>query len=316
MIVPRLGSRWTRPLAFAAMATAMVIFGSNFAISRYAVRHGLTPPDLVALRFGVSGFVMLPFVLRLGLRDCAGIGWRRGAILAATSGAPMTLLVNFGLLFAPASHGSALGPGTVTIVGIVYAAILVRALPPLLGLAGLSLAFTGLCVIALAGSGSGSSTILFGDALFIATGLLWGFYPVLLHRWRVPGIVGAAVCSVLSLAYLPIYLLVLEPRILDVGWSMLAVQVVNQGLVQPIIGLWLWGHGVRVLGASGTSLFPPLIPVVGTLSAVPILAEWPGPLQALGILLIVCGLGLSSVAARLRARRGAATIKAATIKDG
>lgn len=285
---------WSPRIAVAAMLVSMITAGGNFAVSRHGVQHGLTPYDLVALRFGISGLILLPFFLRKGIADCAGIGWGRGVALAVTSGAIITMLMSFGTSLAPAAHGAALGPGTVTVVGVVYATVLSGRLPPHLTLVGLAFALAGLATIALAGTASGSRAVMLGDLCYFATGLLWGFYPVLLHRWRVAPIVGATICSVLSLVYLPVYFAVLGPRLLSAPPEVVLVQAFYQGIMNSIVGLWLWGHGVKVLGASGTQFFPPMIPVIGTLMAIPILGEWPGPLQFAGIALIVTGLALAA----------------------
>jgi drug/metabolite transporter (DMT)-like permease len=285
---------WSPRIAVAAMVVSMLTAGGNFAVSRYGVQHGLSPWDLVALRFGISGAILLPFFIRKGAADCAGIGWGRGIVLAITSGALITTLMSFGTWLAPAAHGAALGPGTVTVVGVVYAAMLAGRLPPRLTLAGLAFAMAGLATIAIAGTATGSRSVMLGDLCYFATGLLWGFYPVLLHRWRVPPMIGATICAVLSLAYLPIYFLFLEPRLLSAPAGIVLAQAFYQGIMNSILGLWLWGHGVKVLGASGTQFFPPMIPVIGTLAAIPILGEWPGPLQVAGIGSIVVGLALAA----------------------
>jgi enolase len=75
----RPGPPMTRPAAVAAMLAAAVIYGSNFALSRHATLNGLTAHDLAALRFGVAGFLLLPFFLWRGPATCTGIGWGRGA---------------------------------------------------------------------------------------------------------------------------------------------------------------------------------------------------------------------------------------------
>ncbi len=54
---------------------------------------------------------------------------------------------------------------------------------------------------------------------------------------------------------------------------------------------------------SRTQLYPPLIPVVGALMAIPILGEVPGPIQATGVVLIVGGLGLSAYSNRRAIQR-------------
>jgi drug/metabolite transporter (DMT)-like permease len=87
--------------------------------------------------------------------------------------------------------------------------------------------------------------------------------------------------------------------LLEVAPSLVLFQAVLQGVLNIVVALWLWGTAVRVLGAAVAQRFPPLIPVVGTLSAVPILGEWPGPLQMLGFALIVSGLTLAAFGNRL-----------------
>jgi drug/metabolite transporter (DMT)-like permease len=288
----------TPRIAVLAMVSAMVIFGSVFPFSRYASLHGLRPEDLVVLRFGIAGPLLLPLFVRRGTSSCAGVGWKKGFILFVTSGVPMALLMVTGLSLAPAAHGATLGPGTVTAVGVVYGMIAATALPGRFTMAGLSMIVAGLASIAIAGTASGSPQMVAGDLMFFGSGLLWGFYPVLLYRWRIGPMLGASIVSVLSIPYAVLYLVFGQPHLLQVSWSLLVGQAVFQGLFTVIIGLWLWGSGVRALGAARTQLFPPAIPVIGTLLAIPVLGEWPGPLQALGIALIVTGLCLSAYGQR------------------
>ena len=289
-------------LAVGAMLLAMVIYGANFGVSRLGTLAGLTPADLVLLRFAVAGPLMLPiFLLRGGFRTCAGLGWRRGIVLGAIGGAPMALLMNTGLSYAPAAHGAALGPGTVTAVGVVYGIVAARAAPTVPTLLGLGGILIGLLCIMLAGSiaPTGPATLV-GDGLFVLMGLLWGFYPILLHRWRVEPITGAAVVAVLSLAYLVYYGLAEQSRLSAVSGPFLAGQAVFQGVLNIVVGLWLWGFAVKVLGAPRTQFFPPLIPVLGTLLAIPIVGEWPGPYQLAGLSFIVSGICLALFGQRAR----------------
>ncbi len=70
----------TRTLALLGMALCMLIYGANFVLSRHAILNGLTPHDLLALRFAVGGTLLLPvFGLLAGWRDCAGVGWGAGS---------------------------------------------------------------------------------------------------------------------------------------------------------------------------------------------------------------------------------------------
>ncbi|HEV7873127.1 MAG TPA: DMT family transporter [Enterovirga sp.] len=295
----------TPRVAVLAMLAAMLIFGSVFPFSRYASLHGMRPEDMVVLRYGIAGPVLLPLFIKRGAWQCAGIGWRKGFLLFLTSGVPMALLMIGGLSLAPAAHGAALGPGTVTTVGVVYGMIAAGALPGPLTLVGFATILAGLVSIAIAGTTSGSLEVMLGDLMFFGSGLLWGFYPILLYRWRIGPMLGASIVSVLSIPYAVLYLAFGHPRLLEVGWTLLIGQAVFQGLFTVIFGLWLWGSGVRTLGAARTQLFPPMIPVIGTLLAIPVLGERPGPLQALGVGMIVTGLCLSAYGQRRAMRRAA-----------
>jgi drug/metabolite transporter (DMT)-like permease len=293
----------SRRLGVLAMLGAVAIYGANFAVSRHALLNGLTPDDLVALRYGLAGMVLLPVFVKRGAADCAGVGWKRGILLAIMSGVPMALLMNTGLSLAPASHGAAIGPGTVTVIGVIGSALLFGVRPSRPALIGIGIVLVGLAAIGVAGSRTGGSSILIGDLFFLATGLLWGLYPLLLQKWNVGAMTSTAIVSVLSLVYIPVYGLFLQPRIFAVDPWVVAFHGINQGLINVILGLWLWGYAVRVLGAAQAQRFPPLIPVAGTLLAIPILGEWSPPLQALGVVLIVAGLGLAAFAGRLRSRK-------------
>jgi drug/metabolite transporter (DMT)-like permease len=289
-------------MAFLAMFGAVFLFGANFVVSRYAALRGMTADDLAALRFGVAAPLVLPLFLRRGAATCAGIGWRKGLLLVLTSGFPVTLLMLTGLTFAPAAHGATIGPGTVTAVGVISGIVLTRVLPPALTRLGLLLALFGLASVALAGSVSGSSSVVLGDLCFFAMGGLWGLYPILLQRWRVDAMTGAAICVVLSLPYVAFHLLAGRSRLLEADPVLVLVQAVFQGPLSMLAGLWLWGSAVGVLGAARTQLFPPMIPVIGTLLAIPTLGEVPGPLQSLGIALIVAGLALAAYGSRAPAQ--------------
>lgn len=284
------GSR-RRNLAVLAMLGSVVIYGSNFAVSRYAVLHqGFSPYDLVALRFIVAGLLLLPIFVRAGVRTCAGIGWGRGVLLAIMGGFPMSLLMLSGLALAPAAHGAAIGPGTVTLIGVVGSWLWFGNRLGPMKIAGLGIVLTGLGCIGWTGASLGDASVVLGDLLFLATGLVWGAYPLLVQRWHLDPLTSTAVVAVLSMAYLPLYGAFLEPRLSDLSWGAIVLHAFNQGVLNIILGLWLWSWAVGIVGAGVTGRFPPLIPVVGTLAAVPLLGEVPGLVQMTGIALIVTGL--------------------------
>jgi len=276
------------------MLLSVLIFGSNFVVSRHAVLNGISQHDLLALRFATAGALLLPIFLKPGLAQCGGVGWNRGLWLALTSGFPMTYLMLTGLTMAPAAHGATIGPGMVTLIGIAGSVVLFgAALSPRL-IAGVAAVLTGLGCLAFAGSSGATGDTLRGDLCFLGVGLLWGFYPLLIQLWKVDGLKGAAIVSVLSMAYLPIYFLFFFRGFDIAPWWVLGFHAVYQGVINVILGLWLWGWAAHVLGAAVVGRFPPLIPVTGTALAIPALGEVPGPLQLAGFAMIIGGLFVAS----------------------
>ena len=285
--------RLKQRLAIAGMLFSVLIFGSNFAISRHAVLHGLTPHDLLAVRFAMAGTLLLPLFLQPGLSSCGGVGWKQGLLLFVSSGFPMTYLMLTGLTLAPAAHGATIGPGTVTVIGIVgsvvlFGAVLTRNL--IIGIAGV---VAGLACLAIAGTTGANESTLRGDLMFLGVGLLWGFYPLMIQLWKVDGLRATAIVSVLSMTWLPIYFLFFFRGFDIAPWWVLLFHAVYQGVLNVIVGLWIWGWAAHVLGQA-VGRFPPLIPVTGTLLAIPVLGEVPSSLQLAGIVLIIGGLYIAS----------------------
>jgi drug/metabolite transporter (DMT)-like permease len=135
---------------------------------------------------------------------------------------------------------------------------------------------------------------MFGDLCFIGVGLIWGCYPLLIQHWKVDALKATAIVSVLSLLYLPVYA-ALFFRGFDVApWWVILLHAFNQGILNLIVGLWLWSWATRVLGPAVVGRFPPTIPVIGTLMAIPVLGEIPSGLQIAGIALIIMGLFVAS----------------------
>ena len=174
--------RWR--LAFAGMVLAMLIFGSNFVVSRHAVLNGLTSHDLLALRFGIAGLLLLPSFLAGGFATCGGVGWGRGILLAIMSGFPMSFLLLTGVTYAPAAHGATIGPGLVTVISIIGSVALFGALITRQLVFGIAAVLAGLVSLGIAGTTHTNPAILFGDLCFVGVGLIWGMYPLLVQLWR------------------------------------------------------------------------------------------------------------------------------------
>ena len=132
--------------------------------------------------------------------------------------------------------------------------------------------------------------VLAGDALLFLTGVSWGLFTLFARVWDVQPLQSTTVISVLSMIYLPLYFAFFYRGFTSASILHVVSQAAFQGLGMSIAALYLVTFAVRRLGAQLTSLFSPLIPVMTTLLAVPLLAEVPTAVQWIGVALVAVGM--------------------------
>lgn len=105
---------------------AATIWASWSVTTRLAVTTNLDAWDIAALRFGVSGLLLSPVLVRRGLaRD--RLGWPGLTVIVAGLGAPYALVAAGGLQFAPAYDQGALNPGCMPLfVALIAATVLIE----------------------------------------------------------------------------------------------------------------------------------------------------------------------------------------------
>ena len=169
---------------------AVSIWAAFIVVSRLGVRTSLTPWDVAAIRFGTAGVLLLPYLMKKGLA-LDRLGWIGVAAISAGCGAPMVLLVNAGLLFAPAAQGGALFPGVMPLMVAMLAAIILgEALTPRKN-GGLVLIVLGAIMIVWATGGTLGTRQNIGHLLFLCAGLAWAG----LHRCHAPRSAGWSSCG-------------------------------------------------------------------------------------------------------------------------
>lgn len=286
-------------LAVGAGAVAALLYGGQFVITRWSMQRTLSLWDLAALRFAVAGLLMLPVVLRHGIAGVAGIGWKRSLVLAITAGAPYTLIMQAGLVVAPAAHGAVIVPGATPVVSAVLLWLWLGERPWPVKIGGLALIVIGLVLVGWpAISGGGDDVVWVGDLLFVAAAVLWGLFTVLTRLWHIDPVRGTAVVWVMSLAYLPFYVALSGSSLLQAPRGEVVFQAVYQGIGVAVVALVLYSWAIRVLGVSFASLFMPLVPVFGVLLGVPVLGEVPAAIQLVGMLGVTIGIALAATRGR------------------
>lgn len=182
---------------------AVFIWSAFIIASRFGVRTHLTPWDIVAIRFAVAGAILLPYLIRRGLA-LERLGWAGLAAIVIGCGAPCVLLVNVGLLFAPAAHAGALYPGGTPLMVAVLAIVFLGETPSPSKTIGLSLIVLGALCLVFGNGGTIGTQQNLGQALFLAAAFVWGGYTIAMRRAQLDGLHAAAIAAVVSLVlYLP-----------------------------------------------------------------------------------------------------------------
>src|SRR5438128_9273317 len=109
------GSQYLRGSLYGLAAVS--IWSGWIVVARLGLRTTLTPWDIAALRFGVAGILLLPYVLENGLA-IDRLGWVGLAAIVLGGAAPV-FLANSALLFAPAAHAGAFVPGVMPLMVVL-----------------------------------------------------------------------------------------------------------------------------------------------------------------------------------------------------
>lgn len=275
----------------------IVLYAGQFVITRWSIQRTLSLWDVAALRFAVAGTLMLPLLIRHGVRDAAGLGWSRAIVISITVGAPYTLVLFAGLTLAPAAHGAVIISGGTPIMSALlmwrwYGERLSAA-----RVAGLVTIVVGLILVGWPSLSDGARGLVgVGDLVLLGASGLWGTFTALTRRWQVDPLRGAAVVWALALAYLPLYLVFAPVRLLAAPPGEVIFQAAYQGIGVAVLALFLYTYASRTLGPTRASMFMPLIPVVAVLLGIPVLDEVPTLVQLAGILMVSAGLALATMA--------------------
>jgi drug/metabolite transporter (DMT)-like permease len=281
-------AEYTRGALYGLAAAS--IWAGWIVVARLGLRTSLTPWDIAALRFGVGGLLLLPYLLRKGLA-LERLGWIGLAAVVLGCGAPMVLLVNAGLLFAPAAHAGGLFSGVVPLMVVLLAAPILHEAFTSAKRVGFVLILAGVIGIVWSAGGTIGTRQNIGHVLFLGGALLWACYTVAMRRARLDGLHAAAIAAIGTLVlYLPAYAVVAGASLFKAPSTDIALQAFVQGFLAAVIALVLYGRAVSILGASGGAAFPALCPAMTAVLAIPILGEWPTVVDWVAIILISGGV--------------------------
>jgi probable blue pigment (indigoidine) exporter len=283
-----------RTLSLAALAP--IAWGSG-----YYVTEAFLPPDrpLFGATVRALPFGLLLLALRPGLPR--GIWWWRALVLGSLNIGAFFALIFVAAYRLPGGMAATL-TATAPIMVMLIAWGLIRERPRAASLAGAAVGVAGVALLVLR---SGVTVDPIGIAASFGAVAMSSVGFVLVKRWKPPvDLLTFTAWQLVAggLVLLPIALVVEgAPPPLDLravgGFLYL-------GLFGTALAYVVWFRGLRRLPAGAVSLVGLLNPVSGTVTGVVLAGETFGPVQALGLLMVLGGIlaGQPSMAARLRRR--------------
>jgi drug/metabolite transporter (DMT)-like permease len=266
-------------------------WAAGFVAAKHGVSVGFAPADLAFHRFFWSGLVLMPLMLRGGIKDLGGIGWGRGLVMSMLSGPPQALIAYTGFILVPLGHGTTIQPACAALSGLILATLVLGERPTAQRIIGGITIIAGLLVFGAESLATTGSHGVGGDLLFVTAGVFWATFGILLRYWHVSGTRAIAAVGALSvLVYAPLHALLLGYEgLLRMSLAENLLQVVVQGLLAGVLPIFLFARTVILLGAGRAATFPALVPgfslVIGYLA----LGVVPSIAQLIGLVIVVIG---------------------------
>jgi drug/metabolite transporter (DMT)-like permease len=267
----------------------LFIWSSWLVVSRYGVLSNLTIFDLAALRYGISGIIVLPIVLYY--KPWKTISIFKIIILSILLGPIYMLFVFGGFIYSPAAHSGVFMNGSLPLMTMIISYVWLKEKASALQLIGISLILVGATLIVIDGTHLNIAKSWLGDTLFLIAGIFFSGYMVVSKVWRIKT-TELFLCSSLvnCIFYIPIWYIFLPKNINQVSNNELLIQGLYQGIVPTLIGLILVTIAVRNIGSSSTSAFLAGVPGLATILSMLFLNEYLGLFGWLGLLLLTPGI--------------------------
>lgn len=278
-----------RKLALLAGLTMVAITALQFVAARFSLRADLTAIDIATLRFLGAGAIFVPIVWHSGFGKLRTLGWRRALALALLVGLPYPMIINWGLTHAPATHAAALCPASIVFFSFLLSRVVFKERVSPVQFLLIAVLITGLLLF-IAPSGNGKSDTLFGDLVFVGSGIMFSSYAILVRRWAVDLTMATAAVALLSCLPLPVIYLFMPNGLDTAPIGEILMQIVIQGFLAGAAAIFLYTYAVRQLGPQMASLFLPCVPIATAFTAMMVLGESPTILQLSAIAIMTVAM--------------------------
>jgi drug/metabolite transporter (DMT)-like permease len=284
------------PISTLLMLTAATAgWGVGATLTRFAVAE-IGPLAVAGLRFGFGAVLLVALLARRGelRRWPSRRDWPMLLALGILGVTAFGALYTSGLQWTSSAEGTLIH-GISPLVTILLAALLLGEPIRRPRIVGGIVSFAGLAVLLAGGAaswGEGEHRLL-GDLLMLGAALSWTGYSIAVRMAASRfDLSDTTVYSVLVGAILLMPLSLAEPSKMPLAAVSLPtwLAIAYLAVVSSCFSYLWWNDGVRTIGAGRAAPFSYFVPIAAIVSAIPILGEWPGPVQLAGGALILAGL--------------------------
>jgi drug/metabolite transporter (DMT)-like permease len=272
-----------------------VIWGVNFSVAKYGTQQ-MDPQVFVTLRVTLAAIVLSALTFSRERPDLDRRTWIALLLLGVVGHGVYQYLFVTGLALTRVGNAAVIvgaAPAFIAIASRLRG--LERARATTLGGIALSVAGVAFVIIGSSNAQSGRSTML-GSLLVFGGVICWSFYSVGLQPYtKTVGVMQISAISLLG-GVVPL-LIATSPALMRQQWSAITAAgwaaVLYSGVVSMVIAYLFWYRGLRVLGATRTSVYGNLHPIVAIFIAWIFLHEAPTVWQGIGMATIVGGIFLT-----------------------
>jgi drug/metabolite transporter (DMT)-like permease len=145
-----------------------------------------------------------------------------------------------------------------------------------------------------AGKGSTAMPVWCGQALLLLAAASWAIYSHAFKRSGLTPLQGAAIVAAWSFIIHLLLAAWFGAGLAGVTPHLLVLQLVVQGMLSGLIGIFSYGFAVTTLGAARAASFSALAPVLAAIGAAVLLGERPQGSDLAAIVLVTLGVALAS----------------------
>lgn len=265
----------------------MCIWGAFGLMARMNAYWQIQIWDVLLLRFGIAAAVLLPVLW--WKKDYRFLFDFKMVILALTGSIGYCVFVYSGFFYAPVAHGVVFLNGTFPLFAALIGYLMLR--QPIdrqtgIGLSIIVITLLFMTVSMIIGDGHFGR----GDLMFIASGLCWGLFSVLLRKWSFSAwhiMCGVAIWS--AIIYTLIYVCFVTPAFDQVKPLYLAFQGIFHSIFVVIIATLTYAKAVAQIGIFKAGSIANLAPFIASIIAVPLLGEMLNTTLVIGLIGMALG---------------------------